>query len=174
MKNIILPVRLVAVLFALCTPAGWALPELEEGQDRRDDACPWGIASGAEWSGDYPKFNPMLRKAGVRWIRLFSEWQTIQPKQGQWEWEHPDGLVANARANNIHLTGVWAYFAPWASSDGGTRKGPIKDMQYWRDYVGTTVRRYQKDVKYWEVWNEFNGSFYVGQNKVKDYADLVV
>jgi len=174
MNNMVLSARLVAVLFAACTAAGWALPALAEGQDRRDDACPWGIASGAEWSGDYPKFNPMLYKAGVRWIRLFSEWQTIQPKQGQWEWEHPDGLVANARANNIHLTGVWAYFAPWASADGGTRKGPIKDIQYWRDYVSATVKRYQKDVKYWEVWNEFNGSFYVGQNKVKDYAELVV
>jgi hypothetical protein len=83
-------------------------------------------------------------------------------------------MVANCRANNIHLAGIWAYFAPWASADGGTRKGPIKDMQYWRDYVSATVSRYQKDIKYWEVWNEFNGSFYVGQNKVKDYADLVV
>jgi len=142
--------------------------------DPRDDASPWAIASGAEWSGDYPKFNPMLREAGVRWLRLFPEWQSIQPRQGQWNWQGADRMVADARANNIHLVGVWCYFAPWASADGGTRKGPIKDIQYWRDYVSGTVERYQKDIKYWEVWNEFNGSFYEGQNKVKDYAHLVV
>ncbi len=145
--------------------------------DPRDDASPWGIGSGAEWSGDYPKFNPMLGKAGVKWVRLFTEWQVIQPKQDQWKWEVPDGMVANARANNLHLTGSWCYFAPWASADGGTRKGPIKEVQYWRDYVKATATRYQKEIKYWEVWNEFNGSFYEGRqgpDKVKDYADLVV
>ena len=105
---------------------------------------PGGSPRAAEWSGDYPKFNPMLQKAGVRWLRLFPEWQTIQPKQDQWNWKPSDAMVADARANNIHLLGLWAYFAPWASADGGTRKCPIKDMQYWRDYVGGTVRRYQE------------------------------
>ena len=47
----------------------------------------------------------------------------------------------------------------WASADGGTRKFPIKDIQYWREYVSGTVGRYKDDVKYWEVWNEFNGGF---------------
>jgi hypothetical protein len=36
------------------------------------------------------------------------------------------------------------------------------------------VERYHKDIKYWEVWNEFNGSFYEGNDKPKAYADLVV
>ena len=83
-------------------------------------------------------------------------------------------MVADIRAHNIHPIGIWCYFAPWASADGGTRKGPIKDIQFWRDYVSATVKRYRKDIKYWEVWNEFNGSFYQGPNKVKEYADLVV
>ncbi len=37
--------------------AGWARPALAAGADPRDDTSPWGIASGAEWSGDYPRFN---------------------------------------------------------------------------------------------------------------------
>jgi len=164
-------------ILAIGALAAWTLPARAADADPRDDASPWGMGSSAEWSGDYPKFNPMLEKAGVKWIRLFAEWQTIQPKQGQWNWEVTDRMVANARSNHIHIFPSWCYFAPWASADGGTRKGPIKDMQYWRDYVRATVSRYQKDVKYWEVWNEFNGSFYEGRqgpDKVKDYADLVV
>lgn len=78
------------------------------------------------------------------------------------------------RANDIHLTGVFCYLAPWASADGGTRKFPVKDMRYWRDYVSRTVARYKDDIQYWEVWNEFNGSFGDSKNKVKDYAELVV
>jgi len=114
----------------------------------------------------------MLKRAGVRWLRGFYEWQTIQPKQGYWNFTLPDRLVENARANGIHLTGVFAYFAPWASADGGTRKFPIKDIQFWRDYVEGIVKRYHSDIKYWEVWNEFNGSFAVGGTP-QIYAELV-
>ncbi len=143
-------------------------------ETRKDNASPWGIASGAEWSSDFPRFNPMLQRAGVRWLRLFPEWQVIQPKKDQWNWTVSDAMVANARANNIQLVAIWAYLAPWASADGGTRKFPIKSIQYWSDYISGTVVRYKNDIKYWEVWNEFNGSFGDSKNKVKDYAELVV
>ena len=40
-----------------------------------------------------------------------------EPKQGEWNWTKTDALVANARANNIHLTAPLAYLAlgvcPW-------------------------------------------------------------
>jgi hypothetical protein len=140
--------------------------------DRRDDRSLWGVATGAEWLDDYPKFNPMLRQAGVRWLRGFYEWQTIQPGPKQWNFGPSDRLLENARSNNLRLTGVFAYFAPWASADGGTRKFPIKDVQFWRDYVAGMVARYHSDIKYWEVWNEFNGSFAV-DGSPEIYAELV-
>jgi hypothetical protein len=143
-----------------------------EGGDRRDDASPWGVASGSEWLSAFPLFNPMLKNAGVGWLRGFYEWQTIQPKQDSWNWVLPDRLVANARDNRIHLTFGLAYLASWASADGGTRKFPIKDMQFWRDYVSAMVGRYHDDIKYWEVWNEFNGSF-AENGTPQIYADLV-
>ncbi|OGV53351.1 MAG: hypothetical protein A2X45_17355 [Lentisphaerae bacterium GWF2_50_93] len=135
---------------------------------------PFGIASGAEWSKDYPKFNPLLNQAGVRWLRFFPEWQTIQPKKGEWNFKPSDDLVADATKNNIRIAGIFCFFAPWTSADGGTRKGPVKDIQYWRDYTNGLMARYKNDIKYWEVWNEFNGSFYQGINKPKEYADLTV
>jgi len=114
----------------------------------------------------------MLRQAGVGWLRGFYEWQTIQPREGYWNWAQPDHLVENARSNSIHLTGVFAYLAPWASADGGTRKFPIKNIQSWRDYVAAMVARYHADIKYWEVWNEFNGSF-AENGSPQIYAELV-
>jgi polysaccharide biosynthesis protein PslG len=140
--------------------------------DTRDDLSPWGVASGAEWFSAYPIFNPILKQAGVRWLRGFYEWQSIQPKQGYWNFALPDRLVEDARANGIHLSGAFAYFAPWASADGGTRRFPIKNIQFWRDYVTGMVGRYRSDIKYWEVWNEFNGSF--AENGTPEiYAELV-
>jgi polysaccharide biosynthesis protein PslG len=143
-----------------------------ELRDPRDDASPWGVATGAEWFSAFPAFNPMLQRAGVKWLRGFYEWQTTEPKQGYWNWTLTDRLVENARANGLHLTFNLAYFAPWASADGGTRKFPIKDMQFWRDYVSGMVARYCNDIKYWEVWNEFNGSF--AENGTPEiYAQMV-
>lgn len=140
---------------------------------RHDDGSPWGIASGAEHAGMYPTFLPMLRDAGVTWLRYFPEWQTIQPRQGEWNWEWSDGLVAAARASNIRIAGVFLYFAPWASSDGGTRGFPVKDMRFWRDYVRETVARYRGDIQHWEVWNECNSPAFNRGGTPGDYADLV-
>lgn len=134
---------------------------------------PWGMASGAEWAGDFPQFIPLLKEAGVRWFRYFPEWQSIQPRQGEWKWDYADRLVTTARENGIQLTGVLAYFAPWASADGGTRRGPVKDMQYWRDYACATFSRYRNDIRHWEVWNEVNVGFYQGIDKPKEYSELV-
>jgi hypothetical protein len=46
-------------------------PKVQQSDDPRDDSSPWGVASGAEWFSAYPKFNPMLRAAGVQWLRGF-------------------------------------------------------------------------------------------------------
>lgn len=133
---------------------------------------PWGIASGAEWSGDYPGFNPMLKQAGVSWLRYFPEWNSIQPAYKKWDWRQPDPLVVNCRRNGIQLSGVFAYFAKWASADEGTRKCPVKEMRFWRDYVTGVTKRYRYEIGTWEVWNEFNGTFSVNGTP-KIYAEMV-
>ncbi len=163
----------LATLLTFCFLIACGMSALAEGADPRDDRSPWGIASGAEWAGDYPKFNPLLDQAGVRWMRYFPEWQTMEPKQGEFNWKAADDFVANSKANHIKVSGVFCFLTTWASADGGTRKFPIKDIQYWRDYVSALVTRYQKDIKYWEVYNEFNGSFAQAQNKPVTYAELV-
>src|ERR1700730_15064561 len=148
-------------------------PDVDVGRkDLRDDESPWGVATGAEWFGDYPKFNPLLHEAGVNWLRGFPMWQGIEPKHGEWNFEKTDALVANARANNIHLTAPLAYLAPWASAHGDSRKFPIKDMQYWRDFVEGVVTRYHSDIKYWEIWNEFNGGGFAVNGTPQIYAAL--
>lgn len=166
---------LLSALFAAGAITVWTKSAGAQS-DPRDDKSPWAIASGAEWAGDYPKFNPMLKEAGMRWLRAGSEWQSIQPKRGEWKFEWMDKMVADARANDIKIAGCFAYFAPWASATGDTRTGPIKDIAYFREYVEGMVTHYKDDIKYWEVWNEFNGSFYNTKtgDKPGDYAALVV
>lgn len=134
---------------------------------------PWGIASGAEHAGKLPELMPLLRDAGVTWLRYFAEWGQIQPQPGVWDWDWTDRFVASAKANGIRIAGVFLYFAPWASSDGGTRGFPVKDMRAWRDYVRACVERYRDEIDCWEVWNEVNSPAFNRHGTPKDYADMV-
>ena len=99
------------------------------------------MAAGADELGYYARCVPMLHQAGVKWLRLFPEWQDIQPRHGQWNWEASDKLVANARANNLRMLGIWCYFAP---GPGRRRHAQRADQGHavWRDYVSVTVSRY--------------------------------
>jgi hypothetical protein len=134
---------------------------------------PWGFTSSAEWFGEYPRFNPLMAKAGARFLRAFPEWSTLEPRKGERSWGPADALVANAKANGIDLCGGFWYFAPWATPRGDTRSCPLKDIGDWNAYVGAAVARYKNDIHVWEVYNEFNGSFSTSADKPKDYADLV-
>jgi hypothetical protein len=146
------------------------------GAQMKNDASPWGLASGAEWARDYPRFNPMLNDAGYTWLRIFDEWGWIQPSKDQWNWDKMDAKLADAKKNNLRLSGGLWYFAPWATKDGGTRAAPLKDINDWSNYVTAAVNRYKGDIKHWEVWNEYNGSFgkSLSGDKVQDYTDLFV
>lgn len=171
--------RLAAAL--LVGMAGLGSQRLSAQTDARDDASPFGLASSSEWSGAYPRFMPLMDQAGAGWLRFWTEWNTMQPKQGQWNWKWGDDFLATARANHLRVAGVLAYFAPWASSapDGtkdygaATRTFPVRDPQYWKDYVAGMVQRYHQDVKDWEVWNEVNSPTFNRDGTIEDYVDMV-
>ncbi len=158
--------RFSCALLTCLTAAFAEIPPPAEDHGNR-----FGIASGAEWSGDYPRFLPMLKDAGMGWIRYFREWHGLQPKQGEWDWKWADEFVGTAKKDSIQVTGLFCYFAPWASSGGDSRTFPVKDMQYWRDYVSGMVAHFGKDIRYWEVWNEPQNFQKNGTPQL--YADLV-
>lgn len=91
--------------------------------DRRDDLSPWGVASGAEWFNAYPQFMPVLRRAGVGWLRGFYEWQIIQPVPGRWNFTLPDALVRTAACRR------WPYRGRQRSlrgSSGGQKRADLR------------------------------------------------
>lgn len=135
---------------------------------------PWGFCSSAEWFGEYPRFNPLMAEAGVRATRAFPEWNGIQPTPDTWNWKGADDLVADLKKNGMVASGGFWYFARWATPNGDTRTCPLKDLSAWSAYVSAATARYRDDIRDWEVYNEFNGSFANSKNKAKDYADLVV
>ncbi|MGC9004196.1 MAG: endo-1,4-beta-xylanase [bacterium] len=133
----------------------------------------FGIATGAETLGYYNQLFPLLKEAGVKWVRIFPEWAHIQPRENEWNFSLSDSIIKSAKDNNLQILGIFLYLAPWVSAKPpSTRAFPIKDIKYWRDYVREVVKRYKDDVKYWEVYNEF--AAFSENGTPKDYAELVI
>ena len=162
MKKLLLSLPL---LFATCAPA--------QTPPAATRASPWGFGSSAEWLMDgHARFLPLMRDAGIHWFRFGPDWSAVQPRHGEFDFNYPDTVIAEANKNNIHVSGVFAYLAPWASSKNTAVDFPIKDIQYWRDFVEAMVRRYP-NVTHWEVWNEFNSTAFSRNATPADYAELV-
>jgi len=133
----------------------------------------FAIATGAETLGYYSQLFPLLKEAGVGCVRIFPEWASIQPEEGKWDFSLADDILKSARDNDLQILGIFLYLAPWASANPpSTRAFPLKDIRYWRDYVGEVVRRYHQEIKYWEVYNEF--AAFSENGTPKDYAELVI
>jgi len=112
----------------------------------------------------------------VKWIRYFPSWISIEREgPGQFTWENADARVANAKENGIQVSGMLTFFPLWASADGKSpRANPVKDIKYWENFAEQAMTRYREDIRWWEVWNEFNsGAFAKSKDKPKDYAGLV-
>jgi len=165
---------LTAFLFATCTLSS------AFSQTSPPAAGAFNIAGSGETGNTHAELFPYLHDAGVSMVRLFPEWAGIQPEKGRWDWASADALVDSARKNDIQLAGVLAFLTPWASSapndpDHGarTRTFPIKNIQYWRDFVRESAARYKNDITYWEVYNEFNSTTFARNATPAHYAELI-
>ena len=147
-----------------------------ESDDPRDEPSIFGLCSSAESRRDFKKWLPTMAEAGARWVRLWSGWHGIEKQQGVFDWSSTDEVVAQAKQHNMKCIGTLVFIPKWASTKNDYWQVPPKKMDYWSNYVSESVKRYKNDVKYWEIWNEFNAGFSKvskGVSKPKVYADMV-
>ncbi len=110
-----------------------------------------------------------MSAAGVKWVRVFPEWNQIQPSPGTWSWSLMDSMLNTAASNHLNLSGLFLYNASWINSN--THTFPTNNYPEWSAYVSNVVRHAAGRVQYWEVWNEPE-SFAAGGTPA-DYARVV-
>jgi len=97
-------------------------------------------------------------------------WADMESKRGEWHFGTLDGLVDLAARHHVELllclgqTPAWASANPAApSAYGQGQTAPPRNLEDWRNYVRTVVRRYRGRIQAYEIWNEPNLSeFYSG------------
>jgi len=110
-----------------------------------------------------------MAAAGVKWVRVFPEWNQIEPFAGTWNWSLMDSMLNAAAANHLNISGLFLYNASWINSN--THTFPTNNYPEWSAYVSNVVRHAAGRVRYWEVWNEPE-SFAAGGTPA-DYARVV-
>ena len=84
---------------------------------------------------------------------------SLQPREGEWNWENADKIANFCRENNIPLRGhtlCWhSQFADWMFVDENGNDVP-KEVFYerLRNHIHTVVNRYKDIVYAWDVVNE--------------------
>jgi hypothetical protein len=130
---------------------------------------PWGVSASASSFKDHAEWFPKMADAGITTVRLFPEWRNFEPKKGTWKWDDGDTLVKSAADNKLEINAILMGSPPGAKT---AHAFPMDDLEDWSKYVTAVVGRYNKQIHYWEVWNEGNGGFNDGKHSTADYARL--
>ena len=131
------------VAVALWTPLAWAVEN------------PYGIC--AHISRPHQEFSTrveeltIMKEMGIGWCRTDFDWSLVEPKQGEWRFDHLDALMDDAARFGIQMLPILDYEVSWAN-----RPWSDAHISAWRVYVRTMVTRYRGRCPVWEVWNEPN------------------
>jgi hypothetical protein len=107
--------------------------------------------------------------AGARINRWEIRWDRVEPKANTWDFAANDAAVQSSQTYGIQVLGILIGTPAWAVVRGqrpgnGLPQGlylPYNDPRnLWASYVRTTVGHYKGQVRFWEIWNEPDLSFF--------------
>lgn len=108
---------------------------------------------GTHWSE--AKYWPILKKAGVQWIRIDLSWYHFENSPGQFGNTSVDQALRTADSLGLKVVGILGYCPTWAASGPDNKFAPQEQFfPQWLAYLDSTVSRYQNQVDAWEIWNE--------------------
>ncbi|MFA4945857.1 MAG: beta-galactosidase [Lentisphaeria bacterium] len=136
-------------------------------------ASPFGIGGDYKTAQTPEKWIPQMAAIGIKVNRNCRvHWQSVEPREGEWDWTAVDRRLQCLAANGIETGGVFIGSPSWNKADlPGTL--PVNNLAGWSRYVTAVVGHCKGQVKYWEVWNEppnFTGK----EQTAADYAKLMV
>ena len=124
---------------------------------------------------------PGLRNSGIKWSRVgagateFVNWPNIEKAPGTWDWTKAERELKDLDDPlELSLLPIFGYTPKWASSkpdDPDFQFYPPREVASFSRFMRQCVRRYQKRVQVWEVWNEPNIGFFRGS--AAEYAEMV-
>jgi polysaccharide biosynthesis protein PslG len=98
----------------------------------------------------------LIKRSGVRWIRLGLVWSVIETAPGRYDWTSSDRVISGAKARGLEFLGLVTYSPSWATGTNDDKLAP-RDPAGIAPFVHAAAERYAAaGLHTWEVWNEPN------------------
>jgi hypothetical protein len=141
----------------------------------------WLLTSGVHaetfLTGIHATDNALAHKLGASFIRLWDfqplfSGSEIEPTTNQWR--DCTAQLAAMRAEALTPVGVLYTRQPWRCSADVMPDLTVRDgTSLWMQYVDEVTRRYRKQVRFWEVWNEPDVPAFGGERTPAQYVEMV-
>ena len=120
-----------------------------------------------------PKALAAIRASKPAWVRVFLDWNFVEPQRGtlapDWMGLYKRFFRALPRGTKIDVDVVLT--PPWASGSSSTAAPPQNDADFaW--FLQQLVTQFHNRVTAWEIWNEESSPNW-WSGSVSQYADLV-
>ena len=108
-------------------------------------------------------------------------WSDIERQRGKWNWNYVDRYMNISRKHNVRVAPIlwcpprWATAKDWKPTYLPVRSSfgfPPPDLDLWEIYIRNCVKRYGKDVRVMEIWNEAELSGFANFTP-EEYAELL-
>jgi len=113
---------------------------------------------------------PAFRVGGVRFWDSGTNWASLEPRRGEFDWTTADRLVAAANAARLPVLFTIGGTPAWAAPTGvhsvyedGSRASPPDQLADWEAFVAALATRYGDRIEAYELWVLGNDPrFYAG------------
>ena len=121
-----------------------------------------------------------LADMGVGWVRVFLDWDTLEPAPGDFDWTAADRVIAAITDARLVPVVVLDKSPAWArderdrdTPDG--RHAPPADVTDYARFAAAVATRYGAAVRYYQLWNEPNVAPHWGARHIEaaGYAQLL-
>lgn len=102
----------------------------------------------------------MVREMGAPWIVETFPWAYIEPRPGEFDWQHADLVVEQAYQQGLQIVARLDLVPSWARPDGSSTR--YLDASHYADYArfaAAFAQRYRERIRHIIVWNEPNTAF---------------
>lgn len=99
-------------------------------------------------------------------VRATMKWAAINPSPGVFNWYNMDARINAINSAGLEPVAMLLWTPQWCSTytglsaDSAEHFAPV-DTIAWVTFVDSCINRYKGKIKYWEIWNEQDGPYFV-------------
>jgi len=105
-----------------------------------------------------------VKNAGINWVRIDALWPDIEYRNDRYSWKEMDRVINYCDQNGLSMVVILSDTPAWANNNKG-RNYPATNVNEWRSFIRTVVKRYKNKVGFWSIWNEPNNRTFFAKSK---------